>query len=238
MIFSKKLLILNGVFSLIGWLLGFIGLCTAGKSTVRHSWWMTIYNLGLIVLIFGVVCKSKQDMFAPLLLSLVTIGILYNTQEVSFYLENNRLSPFYVTGAGYIILIVAQFMWLVAFGIKDIYTEPTRTTKTEDDDHLFTPQASSNIMPTDMDMAQHQNMLVNDAMNTIYVSPHAEFKIPVVALHAYGANPEDPNELSFEKGEILYVHEKKGSWWQAKKSDCSVGMIPSNYVSCTTSSGY
>ncbi|KAI8339759.1 hypothetical protein BC941DRAFT_338997, partial [Chlamydoabsidia padenii] len=54
-------------------------------------------------------------------------------------------------------------------------------------------------------------------------------KIPVVALHAYGANPEDPNELSFEKGEILYVHDKKGSWWQAKKSDGTVGMIPSNY---------
>lgn len=45
------------------------------------------------------------------------------------------------------------------------------------------------------------------------------------------ANKEDPNELSFSKGEVLYVHEKKGSWWQAKKSTGAVGMIPSNYVS-------
>jgi len=44
------------------------------------------------------------------------------------------------------------------------------------------------------------------------------------------ANKEDPNELSFTKGEVIYVHEKKGSWWQAKKSDGTIGMIPSNYV--------
>lgn len=31
----------------------------------------------------------------------------------------------------------------------------------------------------------------------------------------------------------MYVHEMKGSWWQAKKSNGDIGMIPSNYVSFT-----
>ncbi|KAI8639908.1 hypothetical protein BD408DRAFT_420534 [Parasitella parasitica] len=69
-----------------------------------------------------------------------------------------------------------------------------------------------------------------DQSNTIFLSPHAEYLIPVTAIHNYRANREDPNELSFIKGELLYVHEKKGTWWQAKKSDGTIGMIPSNYV--------
>ncbi|KAG2207539.1 hypothetical protein INT47_004289 [Mucor saturninus] len=67
--------------------------------------------------------------------------------------------------------------------------------------------------------------------NTIFLSPNTDYLIPVTAIHNYVANKEDPNELSFSKGEVLYVHEKKGSWWQAKKSTGAVGMIPSNYVS-------
>lgn len=43
-------------------------------------------------------------------------------------------------------------------------------------------------------------------------------------------NKTDPNELSFSKGETMYVYEKRGYWWQAKKSNGEIGVIPSNYV--------
>ncbi|KAI8362703.1 hypothetical protein EDC96DRAFT_444861, partial [Choanephora cucurbitarum] len=67
--------------------------------------------------------------------------------------------------------------------------------------------------------------------NTIILSPHLEYMIPVSAIHNYNASKDDPNELSFSKGELLYIHEKRGSWWQAKKANGMIGMIPSNYVS-------
>ena len=34
---------------------------------------------------------------------------------------------------------------------------------------------------------------------------------------------DDPNEISFSKGEILDIIDKQGKWWQARKSDGTVG---------------
>jgi SHO1 osmosensor len=37
------------------------------------------------------------------------------------------------------------------------------------------------------------------------------------------ASPDDPNEISFTKGEILDIVDKQGKWWQAKNADGTVG---------------
>ncbi|KAJ7260700.1 hypothetical protein C8J57DRAFT_478908 [Mycena rebaudengoi] len=50
------------------------------------------------------------------------------------------------------------------------------------------------------------------------------------ALHGYTASPEDPTEMSFKKGDILDIEDRQGKWWEAKRADGTVGIVPSNYL--------
>ncbi|CAG8523841.1 10441_t:CDS:2, partial [Diversispora eburnea] len=72
---------------------------------------------------------------------------------------------------------------------------------------------------------------VQEQLNTVVVSPNADYAYKARALYDYQANPEDQNELSLIKGEVLDIVDNKGKWWQARKADGAVGIAPSNYVS-------
>lgn len=55
-----------------------------------------------------------------------------------------------------------------------------------------------------------------------------EYTLRARALYAYNASPDDPNEISFGKGEMLDIVDNTGKWWQARKADGTKGIIPSN----------
>ncbi|CEP14411.1 hypothetical protein [Parasitella parasitica] len=237
---KNPIILASAIMSVIGWLIAFVGACVIGKAGLL--WWIVIYELLLLGAIFFSIYRNVFHHHQIMFLAFLGISISLLTTTISGLMGYDSAGN-QAAGAGAVILIVMQFFWVIVFGSSEesivfqiVYSGFTfpRSQNTAAIGLHGSPKESkvalSSPEATGYAHQQHQQV----SMVSVYQdSPDmAQQKLQnptAIALHPYTANPDDPNEISFEKGEKLEILNKSGNWWKAKKEDGTEGIVPSNY---------
>ncbi|KAI9009930.1 hypothetical protein CLU79DRAFT_891445 [Phycomyces nitens] len=243
---TNPLFLVTGILVICGWLITFVGACAAGFLGV--GWWMIIYNLFFIIGVWTAVGVNRFIQNRHMILVFLTISIVYMTSLIQIFLDNTWNRGNRAGAGGAVIMIIMEFLWIFLLASNEDSWIINKTGHMNNTgigakpmiQNRFGNSGNSNVHPQEFKQSPLPNPSggqdsytprnANSGQNAP-PTPNREGIIQSKALHSYTGSPEDPNELSFEKGESLEIIDRSGNWWRAKKHDGSEGIVPSNYFS-------
>ncbi|KAI8827256.1 uncharacterized protein EV422DRAFT_513213 [Fimicolochytrium jonesii] len=251
--------LLTVAFAVLGWLLTFIGLCVIESDAggISGLWFHLFFVFFTIVAVITSVVTGSVLNYRTCLVALLAISFVYISDDLNVTLhETNPILPHKLrdgvrlTSAGLFFLSFAILPWIIFFGSSE---EAAVNTLVNREGTLRLPSfrnvnggqpAGNQSGPAPYAVDSTTNLSGATAVN----GGNRESKLPAmpvggivaagagaqnqkaVALFPYEANPEDPSELSFVKGDQFDIVNNQGKWWQVRKSDGTVGIAPSNYL--------
>jgi len=206
-----------------------------------------IWNLVfLLLVIVGMIVMVGCDvirLYRHAMLTFCAVGFVYATWNVEFVYSEAAAGK--AIGVSFVVLAFVISLWIFVLGAEHDSSLSEKFSRIG----VKSPMIGASYMTSSNRMSSLKNMPWmqggtiarpvspaaaaaaaggHDAFR-VDVSPDAEYSYKAQALYSYSASPEDPNELSFTKGEVLAIVDNKGKWWQARKQDGSIGIVPSNY---------
>ncbi|CAI2175142.1 15423_t:CDS:2 [Funneliformis geosporum] len=218
--------------SLIGWIITFAGSAAAGKTGV--NWFYIIFELFLILGIAAAIATDSIKYYRFSILTFLGASLVFIVALVNEKINSDNPED-QAVAAGAIFLSLVTFVWILSFGSEDgsiiVNSINSLAINKVDRNTTHAAHSFSQSGPISPGIAMVPTSIQEPHINnTVVVTPNADYAYKAKALYDYQANPDDQNELSFGKGEILDIADNKGKWWQAKKADGSIGIAPSNYL--------
>ncbi|KAJ3201622.1 Transmembrane osmosensor [Entophlyctis luteolus] len=234
----------------LGWFLLFIGICIIAPTGLIgfELFYLLVITIAIPVAIgYGATQEHRVAIVAFVAIGFTFLVSIADSAILAAKVVHSNASAYSCIGAGAVFQTFAFLWWILVFG------SGTASPVT-----VFVEQANAanvTIPAVSLPKFSRSKTTTEDTeygSGPVYAQPalalggtpppppvpHANAQ-PVVefqarALHSYTANPADPNEISFEKGQILDIVDSKGKWWHSRyvAADGRVvfGIAPSNYL--------
>ncbi|RCI05741.1 hypothetical protein CU098_013640 [Rhizopus stolonifer] len=166
------------VLSACAWIISFIGACVFRRGLSGGAWWIIVYELMLIIITSTILTTNTYAHYRYMILTFLAASISMVTYQIDFVLPVTKFTAGYRSGAsayaaGYIILMIIQFLWVIVFGSeKEMGQQYEMTAKTDSPEHnrVASPTHPATVEP---------NMTSSEI-----APPNFEYREKVQALHA------------------------------------------------------
>jgi SHO1 osmosensor len=242
--------------AIIAWLIAFVSQVLADSDNgindfPKFAWWTIAYELFCVLSVALVVALDSVHKYHVAIVGSLAAGLVFTCSAVNQFVYSED-ATMEAAGAGHILLSILQIVWIFYYGSA---TESiSHATSSSHHPQMYTSAQLNGFETSSPVPGQH-----HDYRNSLakYASPHpttptpgpsttpqpssqaivepevappAEYPYKAKAIYSYDANPEDVNEITFCKHEILEVSDVSGRWWQARKPNGETGIAPSNYL--------
>ncbi|TPX65750.1 hypothetical protein SpCBS45565_g04988 [Spizellomyces sp. 'palustris'] len=229
------------------------GLRGRGKNPLSAAWFHLFFYLFTLLGVAAVLITTTLEHYRTALVAILAIGFVFITSDLDSILGDISLPG--VTGrtksgggllaAGLFFLSFAYLPWIFFFGSSEkafvnnmnndnsfVFTMPRINTRFGARNGPGAPGVAPAVPPQDY-TGPRESAISPVASQVPPYAVDTDTKPSVTkanALFPYEANPEDPTEVSFAKGDLLEVLSNQGKWWQVRTPTGAVGIAPSNYL--------
>lgn len=222
----NKPLFYSIVLGVFFWVAAVCGTLLSGseEKPIGILWFYAAFSLLVLVGVITVTCTGLLIKYRVTVLSFTSIGFTFSVlaiQNLTFKLD----TPTIIATIGYFLFTFVLFFWMLTIGHLGDFKESETVLSSF-------PARYLNTEPNHRSIGELESFsgLQNHTGGLETNLEELQYNIRAQALYTYNVNPNDSSELSFEKGEILFIGETQGKWWPARNAQGQTGVVPSNYI--------